>query len=177
MKALTSLRLSILPLFVRRSLGIGGFLLLPFLASAQQKPTFTITDPAKKSLYGDQRISEMKWKDLKSIMIATGDEEIVRNMRKISGKRAASVTCIVIGNLAMAGGLAMMLADSEGSTGLLVGGAGIMVVGAVAGSGSNGLIKRSMMRYNEINGGASFAPGTTSINGQTTLGGTLSFTF
>ena len=177
MKTLTSLRLSFLPLFVRRSLGIGGFLLLPFLASAQQKTTFTINEPIKKSMYGDQRVSEMKWKNLKSIMMASGDEEIIRNMRKISGKNAGNITCLVLGNLAMAGGLASMLADGEGATGLLAGGAGIMLVGAIIGSGNKRLVKNSMLRYNEINGGATFTPGTSSINGKTVVGGTLTFTF
>lgn len=163
---MTSLRLSFLPL-----------LLLPFLASAQQKTTFTINDPFKKSMYGDQRVSDMKWKDLKSIMMATGDEEVVRNMRKISGKNAASITCIVIGDLMMAGGLAVMLADGDGGTGLLAGGAGVLLAGAIAGSGSKGLLKKSMLRYNEIAGGTSFAPGTTTINGQTGLGATLTFRF
>ncbi len=163
---MTSLHLCFLP-----------FLLLPFLASAQQKPLFNVADPYKNSTYGDQRINQMKWKDLKSIMMATGDEQIVRNMRKISGKRAAGVTGIWIGNLAMAGGIALMLADSDGATGLLLGGAGIMVVGAAAGSGQKGLMKRSMLRYNEVAGGISFTPGATLIDGQAGFGGMLTLRF
>lgn len=166
MKTLTSLRIAILP-----------FLLLPFLASAQQKAKFTINEPFKKSTYGDQLVSKMKWKELKTIMMATGDEEIVRNMRKISGKNAGNLTCIVIGDLMMAGGLAVMLADGDGGTGLLAGGAGMLVVGAIVGSGSKGLLKRSMLRYNTLNGGTSLVPGTTTIDGQTALGASLTVRF
>ena len=177
MKALNTLSFSFLPRFVRGSLGVGALLLLPFLASAQQKTTFTINEPFKKSMYGDQRVDQMKYRDLRSIMMATGDDRIARNMRKISGKSAASLTCVVLGNIAMAGGLAFMMAGGEGATGLLAGGAGIMVVGAIAGSGQRGLLKKSMVRYNEVVGDASFTPGATSMNGKTVVGGTLTFTF
>ncbi|HQV39156.1 MAG: hypothetical protein IPL81_06715 [Flavobacteriales bacterium] len=167
MKAFAALRLATLPL-----------LLLPLLATAQQKQQFNVTDPLKHSTYGERPVFGMKGKELKAIFMATGDEQIVRNMRKISTKRAVSLTGIIIGDLVMAGGLAITLSGNDGGTGLLAGGAGILLIGAIAGSGQKGLIKRSMLRYNEVTGGStSFLPGTTTINGQTALGGTLSFTF
>jgi hypothetical protein len=166
MKMLTSLRLALLPL-----------LLMSMLVNAQQRTTFNVVEPFKKSTYGDQLVNRMNFKELKSIMMATGDDEIVRNMRKISGKRAISTTGVILGNLVMAGGLTLMLADAEGATGLLAGGAGVMLIGAIAGSGGNRLLRNSMLRYNSLAPSISIAPGTGSLNGTRVFGAQLNVHF
>lgn len=166
MKTLTSLRLSFLPL-----------LLLPLLACAQEKPSFTIQKPFGRSTYGDRPLRRMAYQELKSILLVTGDDEIVRNVRKIGAKRAVSGFFSYMGGFSIGCGAVLVAKEEDLGMPLVLGGAGAVIVSALIGSGSKGLLKRSMLRYNDLLSGATFVPGTTSINGHTGIGGTLTLTF
>ncbi len=186
MKTSITLRLSILPL-----------LLLPFLASAQQKTTFTIADPFKKSMYGDQRVNRMKFKDLKAALLTGNDEGIVHDVRTLESKSTASAVLNYTGLALVTLGATMNLlgtasempsnngwgrsssttSSSINGLGFMVAGVGLELVGAVVHSGYRSTLKHAMRRHNELIGGASVSPGTVSIDGSLAPGAMLTVHF
>ena len=187
MKTMTSLRLSFLLL-----------LLLPFLASAQEKTRFIITDPIFKSTYNGEKVKRMSFKELKTALLSTGDEQVAHDVRKLETKHHVGGAFIYTGTGLLVIGAALNLVStandaqpssgwhnstsrtsSSGSPGLglMAGGLVVELVGCIIHSGYKRTLKHAIYRHNEVIGGTSFSPGTTSINGQTALGATLSFTF
>lgn len=112
--------------------------------------TFQIKTPFGKTTYNGTSISRIKWQTIKATLLSVNDSEINSNIQKINTKRTIGLTTNILGNLLIGFGLGQMIAGSGEGTGLIAAGAGIMVVGAIAGSGSKGLLKKSMIKYNSL---------------------------
>lgn len=119
---------------------------------------FQIKSPFGKTTYNGTSINNIKWKTLKSTLLSVNDAEINSNMQKINTKRTIGMTTVILGNILMAVGLSQMLtadvmaAGGGEGTGLIAAGAGVMLVGAIAGAGTKGLMKKSMIKYNSVAG-------------------------
>ena len=110
---------------------------------------FIINTPFKKSTYNGVELRSMKHKELKQILLEVNDPVINKKMKAHSAKSAVSTTLMIIGNIVMAAGLVSTSTSGEGSAALVAGG-GIILLSALVGIGNKGLLKASMLRYNEV---------------------------
>ena len=170
------------------------FATMPLLCLAQEKTRFIVTDPIYKSTYNGEKVKRMKFKEIKDALLSTGDEQVAHDVQKLASKRSVSGVFTWTGIVLVGVGAGMNLAStasdvrtvktgrtSSGSSGggLAVLGAGVVLelIGAIAHSGYKRTLKHAIYRHNDVIGGTSFVPGTTSINGQTALGASLIIRF
>lgn len=140
---------------IARRLAILAWVGLPLLAAAQAPKQFTIAEPFKKSTYDGKEVRQMKFKDLKAILLAPNDAEINASIQKIKGKRALSSVVVGIGVVVMGAGGAATGLGEDGGTAIMAGGAGILVIGTALGGGTGKHLERAITRYNQVVGGTS----------------------
>lgn len=128
--------------------------------AVQTAGAFNIVSPLKNSTYKGELVKQMKWKNLKSILLQPNDPELNKAVNQLITKQTILITGFVIGNVLLAVSLAQMISDNEGirsdggtaGIGLVGAGAGVMLVSAIAASGSKRIFKNAMSRYNWVTG-------------------------
>lgn len=120
--------------------------------AVKQYDQFKIKDVVLKSTFHGIEIGSMRWKKLKGILRNVNDQEINKDLSKLQTKRVLNTTFSVIGCTLLGIGAAgiLLVPEDQSSTGILAAGLGFFIGGSIAGSGSRALIKKMMIRFNEV---------------------------
>lgn len=133
---------------------------------------FHVVSPLKRSTYNGVKIKNIKYRDLKKTLLSKNDPQITHNIQAISTKSAVSTTLVCIGAAVMVAAFVKSVSDisqnnsrppvrsnpsrttyndgSEASS-IMVVGALIEVIGSCVNIGNKSLLRKSMLRYNEVN--------------------------
>ena len=183
MKTLNTIRLTIL---------IG--MLLPILAHGQERTPFLITSPIYKSTYNGKMVKRMRFKELKAVLLTTGDEQIAEDVKQLQTKSSVGGAFLYTGTGLLLVGSALNLAstmsdvrtvnsgrvnvkDETPGTGFVVGATVVILIGAIIHSGYKKTLSRAIFRHNDIIRNTSLVPSTTSVNGQHAMGAQLTVRF
>lgn len=153
-------------------------LLIGIFSSASAQNYFTIKSPFKKSTYGTEEMRTITFKKLKTILKEPNDDQINSDLKKLSTKAGVSSAFMITGLIGVGAGLFLNTTGSEAGLPVMVAGLGVELIGAIASSGSVGLQKKMMSRYNVVKGApVGFTPMLFYEQNKTAVGFNLNLQF